>query len=384
MLEDLTPPAPRIGAPAGWRPSVQFDETIGQGEAVTPGLFDEPNFDAFLEQAGYDPALYEVVGNTVRTSKWQQREGGDWLTSFRFTFRLKNSSHDLPLLYAAAKKSAVPKIKTELGEKSLIICWADLQVGKVDLLGGFEALIARVEQTRVSLVELIKKEKITEVVFIDVGDTVENFGNAANLNQLQQNDLSIMEQVDLATTLAWETLKSIAKYVPVIRYGSVGSNHCQWRVQKQVVGLPGRDDWAIFITKTIAKLAKEVGYKWKFFIPEPHEESLTIEVQGHQVAVAHGHQAPRPDGIVAWWRGQQFGNQPTAHADILITGHFHHLRVQECGAKPNGQSRFWVQSSTLDNGSGWFRRTSGESAVPGLTCFILEQGKDFTGTVYKL
>ena len=66
MLEDLTPPAPRIGAPAGWRPSVQFDETIGQGEAVTPGLFDEPNFDAFLEQAGYDPALYEVVGNTLK------------------------------------------------------------------------------------------------------------------------------------------------------------------------------------------------------------------------------------------------------------------------------------------------------------------------------
>lgn len=383
MLEDLTPPAPRINAPAGWRPSVEFDELTGEGEAVTPGLISKPNFDDFLRSAGYDPEVYEVVGNTVRTSKWQQREGGDYLTSYRFTFRLKNKQVDLPLLYSQAKKS-LRIVEKDLGDKSLVICWADLQVGKVDLLGGFEALVKRVEQTRAGLVDIIKREKITEVVFIDVGDTVENFSNAADQQQLQSNDLSIMQQVDIATTLAWETLKSLAKYVPIIRYGSVGSNHCQWRVNKTRVGLPGQDDWAIFITQTIARLAKEVGYDWKFFIPEPHEESLTIDVQGHKVAVAHGHQASRPENVVSWWRGQQFGNQPTAHADILITGHFHHLRVQECGAKPNGGSRFWVQSSTLDNGSGWFRRTSGESAVPGLTCFVLQKGNDFSGTVYKL
>ena len=52
--------------------------------------------------------------------------------------------------------------------------------------------------------------------------------------------------------------------------------------------------------------------------------------------------------------------------------------------KPEGGSRFWVQAATLDNGSGWFRRISGESAVPGLVCFVLERGVDFTGTVLKL
>jgi hypothetical protein len=41
-------------------------------------------------------------------------------------------------------------------------------------------------------------------------------------------------------------------------------------------------------------------------------------------------------------------------------------------------------ASTLDNGSGWWRKIAGEDSVPGLVTFLLEQGVDFTGTVYKL
>lgn len=41
-------------------------------------------------------------------------------------------------------------------------------------------------------------------------------------------------------------------------------------------------------------------------------------------------------------------------------------------------------ASTLDNGSGWYKKRSGEDSVPGLVTFLLEQGVDFTGTVYKL
>lgn len=377
--------APKNVAPSGWRPSVEFDAITGEGTATTQGLIGEPNFDDFLRDAGYDPDVYEVVGNTVRTSKWQQREGGEWLTSFRFTFRLKNVAVDLPLLYSQAQKRGRAKRPVEARNPSaLVILWADLQVGKTDLLGGSEALIARCALMRERLVKLIKTQKVSEIVFCDTGDTIENFGNAANLQQLRTNDLSLMEQVDVAITEAWLTLKTLSDLVPKVTYASVGSNHCQWRVNKQTVGRPGVDDWGIFITKQIARLAREQNLDWQFFIPGPEEESVTIDVQGHKIALAHGHQANRPEGIVGWWRGQQFGNQPSAHADILCTGHFHHLRVQECGAKPNGSSRFWVQAATLDNGSGWFRRNSGESAVPGLVCFVVEANQDFTGTVYKL
>ena len=380
MLEDLKP-STMLATPKGWRPSIEYDETIGEGDATTPGMVGDGDFDDFLREAGYDPNKYEVVGESIRTSKWQ-RYDGEWLTSFRFHFRLRRDNVDLPLLYSQYKKTK--QATTPLGDKALVILWSDLQVGKVDFLGGTEQLQTRCALMRDRIIDTIKREKVGRVVFADLGDTVENFGNAANLQQLRTNDLSLMQQVDVATTEAWLTLQTIARIVPDITYASVGSNHCQWRVSKQAVGKPGVDDWGIFITKQIKRLSETAGYNWKFVIPQPDDESVCLDVLGHKVALVHGHQANRPEAIVTWWRGQQFGSQPSAHADILCHGHFHHLRVQECGAKPEGGSRFIVQAATLDNGSSWFRTTSGESAVPGLVCFTLTEGVDYTGTVYKL
>ena len=127
---DNLKPAPKIDAPAGWRPAVEFDEQSGLGEATTNGLIDEPNFDEFLRSAGYDPDVYEVVGNTVKTSKWQQREDGPWLTSFRFTFRLKSVHIDLPLLYAEVKRTKAPRSGSQRPlEGVTLVEWADVQTG---------------------------------------------------------------------------------------------------------------------------------------------------------------------------------------------------------------------------------------------------------------
>ena len=147
------------------------------------------------------------------------------------------------------------------------------------------------------------------------------------------------------------------------------------------------DDWGIHIGRTLARLAGEVGLPIKFFEPQPNDESLAHDIfddSFHILGLWHGHQSSRPDGVPTWWRQQAFGKQPVHAATIGVSGHFHHLRVQELGSTPNGSSRFWIQASTLDNGSGWFRQTIGEDSQPGLVCFVVEKGKDFTGTVWKL
>ncbi len=383
MLENLQP-APKVEAPAGWRPAVEFNGS--EGEATTNGVAtgDKPNFDEFLADAGFDINEIEIIGDP-RTSRWQ-RYDGEWLTAYKFRFRKVNAKIDLPLLYSEAKKTKAKQPKTIAGNKALVVLWSDLQIGKVASRGGTKELIARVHETVDRLEALAKREKITRVVFCDVGDTVENFGNAANLAQLQSNDLSIMAQVDLAATLAWDALKRLTGIAPEVTYASVGSNHCQWRVSKQRVGQTV-DDWGIHIGRTLARLSQEVGLGIKFLEPQPDDESLVIDVFGdnfHRLGLAHGHQANRPDSIPEWWRKQAFGHQPVAAATILTTGHFHHLRVQEIASSERGQSRYWVQAATLDNGSDWFRLTSGEDSQPGLVCFTLEQGKEFTGTVVKL
>jgi len=382
MLENLTP-AEKVTAPTATRPAVEFDGT--EGTATTPGYSHAPeNFDEFLRDAGLDPEGIDVIP-PVRTSRWQ-RWDGDWLTSYRFTFRKKTADLNLPILLAeAAKKVGKPK-PIKATDKALVVLWSDLQVGKVDYRGNSESLLERVALTRAKLVDQIKTEKPSQVIFADTGDTVENFYNANAAQQSYSNDLSIMEQVDVATTLAYQTLKEIAQYVPDITYASVGSNHCQFRMNGKTIGKP-TDDWGVFIGRQIARLSTESGHGWKFLEPQPHDESLAIDVFGdgfHILGMVHGHQTSRPEGLADWWRKQSFGRQPVADASLLIHGHWHHLRVTELGSTPRGTSRFMVMAPTMDNGSGWFRMKSGEDSVPGLATLILEKGIDYTGKVTKL
>ncbi len=383
MLENLEP-AKKISAPPNFRPGVEFDGS--EGQATTPGYTEEPeNFDEFLISAGFDPETIEVIP-PIRTSRWQQREGGEWLTSYRFTFRQREAAVNLPLLMAEAKKNVKVKAQTKKADKCLVVLWSDLQVGKVDYRGNSEALIERVAIMQNRLIEQVKREKPKQIIFADLGDTVENFSNANETHQLQSNDLSIMEQVDLATSFAFETLRKLYEYTPDITYASVGSNHCQFRVNKQVVG-KATDDWGVFIGRQLARLSKAAGMEIKFIEPQPHDESLAIDVFDdgfHILGLVHGHQAKRPDAMATWWRGQAFGRQPVADASLLAHGHWHHLRVTEMGSTPRGTSRFLVMAPTMDNGSGWWKKVTGEDSVPGLATLILEQGVDFTGTVYKL
>lgn len=382
MLENLEP-ARIIKPPPDFKPGITFDGS--EGTATTPGYTSEPeNFDEFLIDAGLDPATVDVIP-PVRTSRWQ-RYDGEWLTAYRFLFRRKAAGIDLPLTMAEARKTVkrAPLPKPE--PRALVVMWSDLQVGKVDYRGGAADMVARVELMRARLVDMVKREKPERIVFADLGDVVENFSNASPMNQLQSNDLSIMEQVDLATSFAWETLRELHRYVDNITYATIGSNHCQWRVGREQVGKP-TDDWGVFIGRQLARLSTEAGLGIKFTEPQPHDETLSLDVFGdgfHILGMVHGHQAKRPDAMPDWWRKQTFGGQAVSAANILIHGHWHHLRVTELGSTPRGTSRFIVMAPTMDNGSGWWKRIAGEDSVPGLGVFMLERGKDFTGTVYKL
>jgi hypothetical protein len=388
MLEGLVTPAPKVSVPEGWSPSVVFDGD--GGEATLPARPDGESVDieGFLLDAGIDVTQIDIIGEP-RISRWQVARPFPlepmWMTAVRIRWRSKRSNVDLPLLYSLVKKTKPVQPKPVAKGRAFVILWADLQVGKVDHRGGIEAMITRVQETQSRLIALVKKNKPERIVFCDVGDTIENFGNVADLHQLATNDLSLMQQVDLATSMAWETLKALSKYAP-ITYLSVGSNHCQFRINKQKVGNP-IDDWAIHIGRTLARLSKEVGLPIRFFEPNKMDESLAHDVFGdgfHVLGMVHGHQANNPNMIPDWWRKQSFGKQPVTAATVLVSGHFHHLRVQELGSTNRGTSRFWVQASTLDNGSNYYKLTSGEDSQPGLTCFELQRDADFTGTVYKL
>lgn len=385
MLENLDSvrPAPKVNAPANFRPGVEFDGT--QGTATTEGLLEQPNFDDFLRERGYPPEEYEIIGNP-RTSQWQ-RYDGEWLTSFRFTFRKKTTDIDLPLLMSEARRKVkATKHEKKKAERAFVICPADYQIGKTGSRGGTQETIERILRSYEAIERHLKANKYDLILIVDVGDIIESFSSAANYNQLEGNDLSPMQQTDAAASLLWTLLKLAAKYAPV-KMGSVASNHCQNRFNGQQVGKPGYDDWGIVILQQLKRLATEVGLDVEFYVPNPDDEAFTIDVFGdgfHHLGAVHGHQAKRPENVPTFWRQQTFGNQDgLKNASLLITGHFHHTRVQELGQAHNGGSRWWIQCSTSDAGSDWFRRVTGEDSMTAITAFELQKDIHFQGQIYR-
>jgi hypothetical protein len=130
---------------------------------------------------------------------------------------------------------------------------------------------------------------------------------------------------------------------------------------------PPVDDWGIEVMSQVAdayaRNSDAYGHV-SFVMPERWRDTVSLDVAGKIVGLSHGHQYPRPEKAGDWWRGQTFGRQPVADADILITGHYHHFRTQQMG---NG--RLWIQAPTLDNGSDWYAVRSGEVSTSGLLVF---------------
>lgn len=378
MLENLNP-AVKVEGSNDFRPAIELE-----GDELKATLpVGRNDWEQFLSEQGFDPSEFEVVG-TPRVSKWQTYHG-DWLSSYRFHFRKITQSKDLGLLWKTAKRnSKQSKQLPRVSDKALVVMLSDFQIGKLDHRGGLEEQLQRIFTAFDNLEKLFAKNRYSKIVLCELGDIVEGFNNKADMQQLHTNTASIMDQVDISASLIWDVVKRAAKHSSNVVYATVASNHCQFRVNAQKVGLPGNDDWGIFIAKQINKLAKETELPLTVLIPDPHDESLAYDVFGdqfHVLGLWHGHQSARPEAVPTWWEKQAFGQQPVAAASIALTGHFHHLRVQELGLHNNGGSRYWIQGKTMDNGSGWFRLNSGQDSQPGLVAFELEKEKHFTGTV---
>jgi len=354
--------------PKDWQPSATWDGNAG--EITSAPLTSQPNFEDLLREHGHNPDEVEIVGS-VRTSRWQMaRKGGEpeWLTSFRFTIQRKTSSINLPALFAEARRNKPKAIPAKTGE-ALIVVWADPQTGKTDHRGGTPELIARVQAKLTALEAYIKAQKPASMVFLNAGDSIEGFENVES--QAFTNDLSLPEQLDLEATFEWKFLTLLRKYSEDVTCATVGSNHCAWRRGKATLGRPS-DDWGIFIQRQHMKLNTELGLGIKFAEPEPHSESLAIKANGTIIGLVHGHQAS-PGKFTDFWARQVHGGSPLAHADIVVSGHYHSLLIQPSGRNPyTGRSKWHLQAPTMDNGSSWYaNRMGGSDSDPGLLVFMV-------------
>lgn len=379
-------------APKGWEPGVKFSEdgrmtvtttaqtaNVQRNERAWHGLVEElglevpAGFVVRLVEAKYDPGAWArdpgdrgKPHSAYRAPVWR----------YRFSIEPDSGqmhTEDVDRIFSEVmrKRRKRPAASASAGPRALNVVYADPQAGKVDVLGGTRELAARVgdcfDLLTDHLADLRKVGRLpTEATWLDAGDSCEGFNNVAS--QKYTNDLTMTQQVRVHRRITFHGLDYLAGRFSLVNAATCGSNHAQIREGKDPVGPPD-NDWGIEVLSQVqdAYSRNDEAYGHvRFAYPPKWQDSLAIVSGGLELGLAHGHQFRNgtEKGVRDWWQGQTFGELPVKDAQILCTGHWHHLAAREMGA-----GRLWIQSPTLDNGSSWWGRVSGESSKPGLLVF---------------
>lgn len=341
------------------------------------------DWDHVFAQFNLDPTTFEIVGDTVRCSTWQQSkrtDNGDrdivQLYSYRALFRRRMESVDLPALTAAVARTKIKPAPATHSARITHVVYGDPQWGKSGSRGALEELLARVGEKRTALEGYMHRNPSGRSFFWDAGDGVENIHSVAA--QLATNNLSLPQQVDAYATDIWEFVTTMAAFGPVETV-IAPSNHSQWRRGKELLGLP-TDDWGVHAHQRIAQLAAAAGVDVTSHSPEPWDEAMSVDVGSVRIGLIHGHQAKSLDRVPEMWKSHTHGNGPLHDVDVLISGHWHVPKLTFTGRSPRtGKSKIHIGAATLDNGSDWWRNIDGSDADPGLIVFQTdENGFDLT------
>jgi hypothetical protein len=355
-------------------PRAEADVTADGGEFRNI-ITREPltDWSGVFEQFGLDPKRFTIVNDTVRLSMWQQSArtaDGDrdvvTLRAYRAQFRTKTELEqvNLPAMFEALR-DITPPPPAAPGPRTTVVVWADPQIGKTGSRGGTVELLTRSAAKRAELAQLLRERAPARTVLLDAGDGIEGFESGGN--PMFTNDLSLAAQMDVYGRELLEWIKTLHTVAPVT-VAAVPSNHAAWRRGKQTLGKPS-DDLGLFMHRQAQQLAEAHGMHTTWHLPNDYDESVAVDIDGTRVGLVHGNQFG-PGQAVTWWEKQAFGGQAVADADILVTGHYHTFGAGVAAHNPaTGKQRRWLGAPTLDNGSDWYRNTSGRDSKPGVLVF---------------
>jgi predicted phosphodiesterase len=339
-----------------------------KGWLSTEPLADRPKtWDAFIVDAGLDPDEVEVQ-EPVQVRGWDSPVGAGNVVRmhyYRLTLRRRGLRVDLDELVKAARRRATASKEAAEGQ-AFILALGDLQLGKMDG-DGVEGTVARfVASTAAAVARYKRIAKGAPVYLLHLGDCIEGMVSQGGANAWR-TPLTTTEQVRLYRRLVIEQVKAFASIAPQVVLAGVPGNHDEANRPLQTYG----DSWAVDSLAAVHDALQLAGnYEHvSVMAPDRDELTLTLDVCGTVIGMAHGHQFGRGiDGWRKWWQGQQHGRQPIGDADVLLAGHYHHLRVEQ-------GSRTFIQTPALESGSQWWKHRAGEWGNPGVITMLAGGGQ---------
>lgn len=338
-----------------------------------------------------DPEAFEVAGDTVRMSTWQQSkalENGDRdivnLYSYRAQFRRKVAGElDIAEIVASLRSWKPAKHTMPVGEPSAFFFGAaDWQLGKGEGEGtpGTTARVLAAYDSAADRIRALREQGVTlnELVFANMGDATEAVAGHYP-SQTYEVDLNLRGQLKTAIELTLAGLKLLAPMFEKVTYTVALCNHGQWQRAGGKAITDDSDNSSGHlgdILKMIAGLTPGLSHV-EFVVP--HNEMITTGTfAGVPVAMAHGHKV---SGVEETWLAKQSSWLQTTkefRPELWVTAHRHTAKVEDYGPYHR------VQCATVDPGSKSFRDGTGKWSTRGTTTFVVDPSSPRRVTHYEV
>lgn len=378
FLDDQSHHAPvrRPSHPTGMEPGVKLDPSTGNGEAVvavSPGQV--PEWGELLGAMGFHDVI-DVLDVTEVRAWGNESQGIKHYVKARVRRRRRAADQaDVDALckqvarHRRPKKSPKPKLVAD----ALVVGLADWQLGKKDG-DGLQGTVDRALRTIDLVAARLRELRPARLVVACMGDLVEQCDGAYAM-QTFSVEIDRRRQVKLGRRLLVKALQTWAPLAPEVVVPAVPGNHGEnRRGGKAFTTFGDNDDLALVEQVGEILAANPDTYGHVSFQVPGDDLTVTLDVFGQVLGLAHGHQArgggPEPQRkLMSWWKDCAHSRHPIGDADVLLTGHYHHLQVVE-----HGRGRLWVQCPSLDGGSTWWEEKGGAASVAGTVTFTLGAG----------
>jgi hypothetical protein len=345
----------------------EFEWDGSTGFLRTEALPERPKtWDEFIADAGLDPEEVEVL-EPVQVRGWDMPQAGGGVIRahyYRLTLRRRTLRVELDDLVKAAKRRASSPGEART-DQAFLIALGDLQLGKMDG-DGVEGTVDRFMAATAAAVKRYRRiAKGSPIYLFHLGDCIEGFQSQGGANAWR-TILTTTEQVRLYRRLLIEQIKALAAVAPALVVAGVPGNHDEAHRPLHTYG----DSWAIDAVSAVADVLELAGGYDHVTLHTPARDELvlTLDACGTIIGAAHGHQW-RNGQATTWWAKQAHGRQPIGDADLLLSAHLHHLRVEHTGS-----DKTWMQVPALESGSQWWKHRTGEWGQPGVLTALVGGG----------
>ena len=389
-LEDLAAASPGgqvdpgYSLPAGWSPSVTYDAS-GRAEVVVVGAGqpgkDERAWAEEVRNCGVDlPPGWSARLVEIRTDPraWVRHAQGEDAVTEPVTRRKyvvepeRGAGLNVDELVAAIGKKRPTPAKTTGDAWAYVHAIADWQIGKEAYGKGTEQTVGRILDGLEASVARIKREgkrrPIGTIVLASLGDLCEGVVSQGGGVALS-SDLGLTEQLRVIRRLLLEHVKALAPLAESLVVPTAPGNHDQ-AYRLMGMSAAATDSFAVDAAMQVADaLHLAGGYDHVTFItPDVDDLTVTIEAEGTVIGMAHGHQFRGPEKAQDWWAKQGHARKRIGQAHILMSGHFHHLRVTD------DSGRVHIQAPTVDPGSPWYDNKNGGGPQSGVLTLLTRAG----------